>query len=615
MSPVNYAVKLERKPPLRLPIHPEAPRTQSWRSWAQQLDKPRAVDLFSGCGGLSLGLEQAGYQVILSVDNDPWAVESHRHNMPGSAIELDLAVPSQVDSLVSLLRDIEVDLISGGPPCQPFSRAGRSKIRSLVEQGTRKKRDERRELWQSFVEVIERVRPASVLMENVPDMALGDDLAILREMTARLEACGYDAEARLADAWRHGVPQHRQRLILIATRDGRPFAWPSDQKKVTLRDAISDLPKLRRTTGKPEMPSLDPTTPFQRRARLGMNGDKIVWDHVSRAVRDDDREAFKRMKPGSRYSDLPAHLKRYRDDIFNDKYNKLGWDSLCRSITAHISKDGYSYIHPSEHRTLSVREAARVQTFPDKFRFAGSRSAAFRQIGNAVPPALAEAMGKALLVAADERSISPSQRRAIKLSKLRAALLEWGGKDSVNSPWRHPGNPWAVLCGIVLADRAGAGDEGVALFLREFPKPGVRIAGLIAKSADGKVSRLLASYLRLAKYSRVIKPTGKVIPPAQWPDLINLQGFERSLFQVFGLGEDRVIATAPILRVVARITGTNINEKNRNSSGRMALGQILGGNSQGPKLSASLHLLGRSICLQSSPRCGSCPVRKHCATA
>ena len=234
MSPVNYAVKLERKPPLRLPLHPDAPRTQSWRKWATESEKPTAVDLFSGCGGMSLGLEQAGYQVIRSEDNDPWAIESLHLNLPGSAIELDLSAEDQVDSLVSLLRDIDIDLIAGGPPCQPFSRAGRSKIRSLVEQGTRSHHDDRRQLWQAYLDVIERVRPAAVLMENVPDMALRDDLAIIREMTARLEACGYDAETQLMDAWRHGVPQHRQRLFMVASRDGRRFEWPRSQKMVTL---------------------------------------------------------------------------------------------------------------------------------------------------------------------------------------------------------------------------------------------------------------------------------------------------------------------------------------------------------------------------------------------
>lgn len=614
MSPVNYAVKLERKPPLRLPIHPDAPRTQSWRSWATQSTKPRAIDLFSGCGGLSLGLEQAGYQVVLSVDNDPWAVESHRHNLPGSAVELDLSQSGQIDSLVSLLRGINIDLVAGGPPCQPFSRAGRSKIRSLVQQGTRNRRDERRELWQSFVEVIERVGPAAVLMENVPDMALGDDLAIIREITVRLEACGYDVEARLADAWRHGVPQHRQRLILIATKDGRPFEWPRDQKLVTLRDAISDLPRLRKTTGQPEMPCLEPKTPFQRKARRGMNGHKVVWDHVSRAVRDDDREAFKMMKPGDRYGDLPEHLRRYRDDIFNDKYNKLDWDSLCRSITAHIAKDGYWYIHPSEHRTLSVREAARVQTFPDKFRFAGPRSAAFRQIGNAVPPALGEAMGKALLCAAGEKPLAPSKRRSQRLGELRKALLDWAELDKKNFRWRYPGDPWAVLVGIVLGDRSEASNSVIELFLERFPKPGLRIAGQIEKAAAQLSGPSKRKHRRLAKYARTIKPSRNEKPAAEWADAVGLSTGKKVLFDVLGLGHDLVIPATPILRTVARITATDIDEKNKLSSGRMTLGQMLGGASDAPLVAASLHSLGQSVCTTDRPGCNTCPVRKYCAS-
>src|SRR5690606_8479534 len=142
--------------------------------------------------------------------------------------------------------------------------------------------------------------------------------------------------------------------------------------------------------GQVEMKAARPTTAFQRKAREKMNGHAVVWDHVTRPVRDDDREAFRLMKPGTRYGELPKHLRRYRDDIFDDKYNRLDWNGLSRSITAHIAKDGYWYIHPSELRTLTVREAARIQTFPDHFRFAGSRSHAFRQIGNAVPPALGE---------------------------------------------------------------------------------------------------------------------------------------------------------------------------------------------------------------------------------
>ena len=121
-----------------------------------------------------------------------------------------------------------------------------------------------------------------------------------------------------------------------------------------------------------------------------------VYDHITRPVREDDERAFELMDPKTRYSDLPADMRRYRDDIFDDKYKRLDENDLSRTITAHIAKDGYWYIHPRQNRTLTVREAARLQTFPDRFRFAGPPSAAFRQIGNAVPPLVGERLGRAL---------------------------------------------------------------------------------------------------------------------------------------------------------------------------------------------------------------------------
>ena len=119
-----------------------------------------------------------------------------------------------------------------------------------------------------------------------------------------------------------------------------------------------------------------------------------IHDHITRDVRPDDAEAFALLGEGQTYADLPERLQRYRSDIFTDKYKRLAWDEVSRSITAHIAKDGYWYIHPEQHRTLSIREAARVQTFPDWFRFAGQPTHRLSQIGNAVPPLLGEALGR-----------------------------------------------------------------------------------------------------------------------------------------------------------------------------------------------------------------------------
>ncbi|MYG25853.1 MAG: DNA cytosine methyltransferase [Boseongicola sp. SB0677_bin_26] len=554
----GYGVKLRRTVPLRLAPHPNSPSDQEWTGWVQDSPEPIAIDLFCGAGGLSYGLGAAGYRVALAADNDKWALESHQHNIAGRILKLDLAEQRARDLVCELLSGVDVGLIAGGPPCQPFSRAGLSKMRSLVEQGVRSGGDSRRELWRAFLEIVEAVRPRAVLMENVPDMALGDGFQALRELIERLGEIGYEADARIVDTWRHGVPQNRQRLIVVALRDGVVFEWPEELSQATVRDAIYDLPRLNVSPdaelGAPtlEYGAQSPRSPlmaedgsellseFAARARESCTGEaaSVVHDHSTRPVRADDFEAFKLMDGRTLYSELPEDLRRYRADIFNDKYNRLSWDELSRTITAHLAKDGYWYIHPEQHRTLTVREAARLQTFPDDFRFAGHRSHQFQQIGNAVPPGLAQQIGSAILQSLRGHHDAPNRGRARRSllnrrNGFRESILHWVNTDS------------NARCAVEsLSD--GAGQK------------------------------------------------------QRWADL--LAGRESGL-----------VSSAPALRVAARVAGDQNGRQPRGVAVRMELAKLVGLGDKARVLNAAAHTLGVSVCKLHDPLCQSCPVSAVCS--
>ncbi len=167
----KYAVKLERSAPLTLPRHPDAPDDEKFAEWCaaeKEAGRPLAIDLFSGAGGLGAGVEAAGWTVVTAVDHDKAALETHRANFRGQALDVDMSDQAQVGALIEKLRPLGIDLIAGGPPCQPFSRAGRAKIRSLVEDGVRDAVDARKELWRSFIDVVTALQPRAVLMGTSP---------------------------------------------------------------------------------------------------------------------------------------------------------------------------------------------------------------------------------------------------------------------------------------------------------------------------------------------------------------------------------------------------------------------------------------------------------------
>ena len=409
---------------------------------------------------LALDWRQQVIGSCLGVDSDREAAETHRHHFGGLTLDWDLGNPELVARVGKLIKDADVELLAGGPPCQPFSRAGRNKIRHRILNGFTDPSEERRHLWRSFLEVIMIAQPAAVLMENVPDMVLDKDMFILRTMVHELESLGYTVEERMVDTSQYWVPQFRQRLILVALSDGTAFTWPSPQEdQVTVWNAIGDLPSVeggwRPKGGADGWAPYEaaPTNAFQRRMREGMDGDNAgrVYDQITRPVREDDKVAFQHMDATTLYSDLPEHLRRYRADIFDDKYKRLEENGLSRTITAHIAKDGYWYIHPRDNRTLTVREAARLQTFPDRYRFAGPPSAAFRQIGNAVPPFVGEQLGIAIRGSLDEPY--PAGPSSLDTGNVLAAWFR--AQPDLAVPWLRASTRWQVISAEILLERLG----------------------------------------------------------------------------------------------------------------------------------------------------------------
>jgi DNA (cytosine-5)-methyltransferase 1 len=223
----------------------------------------------------------------------------------------------------------------------------------------------------------------------------------LKEIMDDFENVGYKVDYKLLDAADYGVPQHRKRIFFIGNRISMTNPFPESVFKgccteiepITVWKAIGDLPRVKAGKGSEVMEYNRPTFhPYQDLAR---NGSRCVFNHVARPHTERDLQTFRSMKPGSKWKDLQKQyrdLYGYREDIFTDKFKRLRKEKPSWTVTAHLSKDGYVYIHPTQSRTITVREAARLQSFPDTFIFKGPRSSQFKQVGNAVPPLMAKAI-------------------------------------------------------------------------------------------------------------------------------------------------------------------------------------------------------------------------------
>lgn len=606
-----YALPTRRGASVALPPRfPGLDDLDAARRWVSLVPRPWAVDLFCGAGGLSLGLQRSGINVVAAADSDLYAAETHSANVGGLCWTESLADPAPFLDFLSDRGVDHVDVVAGGPPCQPFSRAGGAKIRSLVERGIRPASDPRADLWKSYRKVLEALRPSVALVENVPDMAAAADGSLMVDLVAMFRDLGYVPEVKVLRAEDFGVPQHRARLFVVARKTGE-FRWPNRRARVTLRDAIGDLPRVEADQRCDSLDYEGPATQFQKRARLAVPKaeEDLIRDHCTRAVRKDDAEAFELLEEGGTYADLPPKYQRYRTDIFDDKYKRLRWSDVSRTITAHIAKDGYWYIHPDQPRTLSIREAARLQTFSDDVRFAGPPTQQLRQIGNAVPPVLAYAVCRRV------RDCLSSDSPASELDIIEP-LGRWFAERHV-MPRRSPDDAWPFLVGLVVAGGkvtsrrselesiVAEGFSTPASLMRQRDKFEDAAEGLAASDRVERVIELADRVTR--KHEGRVPETVRELRALPHVSETSAATMVSEIFD-----KPILVIDTPRRRVVERISG-------RGSEGiwgaRLELICMAGKSGPSRTFNTAIRALADEVCTAADPDCSGCPVASQCATA
>jgi DNA (cytosine-5)-methyltransferase 1 len=359
--------------------------------------QPKVLDLFCGIGGLSLGLTRAGFESIGGVDNWDDAARTFEHNhAPLQCLIADISV-LQVSDLVDFfdVTPEDVDVMVGGPPCQGFSTVGK-----------RDSRDPRNNLWTHYLELVAEIRPAYVVVENVEGLVVMDRGNVCEQIVASLGRIGYRAKWKLLRSADYGVPQLRKRVIFIASLEGLvepSFPAPAIGETVSVADAIGDLPIL----GAGELATRyasAPLTEFQRKRR---GPSRTLRNHQAANHPPKLVEILKYIPDGGNRKSIPARLQPKSG--FHNSYARLASDKPAVAITSNMRKPSSARAtHPTQHRGLTVREGLRLQTFDDSFEVLGTRTSQYLQVGNAVPPLLAEAIGRQLLEA-----YSANNRRSI----------------------------------------------------------------------------------------------------------------------------------------------------------------------------------------------------------
>lgn len=387
------------------------------------------IDLFAGCGGLSEGFYRQGYNALAHVEINPIACATLKtrmkyygyNNSDKAVLNLDITRDDIIDKLDEAVSGQEVDIIIGGPPCQAYSSLGRAKDNNAMQN------DPRNYLFESYVKVLNHYRPKFFVFENVTGMLTakinGEHIInkIVRALSENYKV-RFEPKMNVLNAANYGVPQVRKRVIIIGVRNDLdiepekvyegiikthydPEMVKAErtglEKYVTVEDAIGELPPILPGQGEPVVNFMSSrNNEFLK--RICKPGDCVLRDHVARNHNKKDIERYKVMSENhwsfQELLEKRPDLNHEKQRVFGNSYTVQWWDLPSKTIIAHLYKDGNQFIHPdsSQGRTFTVREAARLQSFPDDFVFEGSRTEQFKQVGNAVPPLLAEAIAKCI---------------------------------------------------------------------------------------------------------------------------------------------------------------------------------------------------------------------------
>lgn len=435
--------------------------------------KSTFIDLFCGCGGFTLGMLRAGFHCKAAIDFNKQAIETLQANLVSKknrsfspvehALERDLT-QFPPEELAELVGTQSLDVIIGGPPCQGFSTA---RQRDGSNHGNNRfKEDPRRHLFRNFLDYVEYFQPRVFVIENVLGIrsAAGGFYFTSVQHEARILGRdkgrpGYRVHAQIEEGKDLGIPQKRRRQLIIGVRADLPGYFPPKLTAVSratigtkLGDAILDLPILKAGEGENDTSYnlARRKTPFLSgtRARIRKRYLKNVaevgqtsrlMNHVARPHSERDLRDFDRIREGASSSELMREGVEfefpYDKTTFKDRYTRQHRNRTCSTIVAHLSKDGLMFIHPTQNRSLTPREAARVQTFPDWFVFPEARTHSFRLIGNAVPPLIGEAVGNAVLNCLETIAASTTCPRELALPRKHGSIPS---SQEEAKKWLHP---------------------------------------------------------------------------------------------------------------------------------------------------------------------------------